>query len=391
MQFMDIIDQLWDLPPANPDWGHLLRQLNRLQDRHPAKAVVCGLYAPKDVYSRIIARARKDGTAVYLWLPVFSELDEHTSFDPLIDWRGNAFLDGREPMLFRFRCPESPRNRQLFFQDSLERLQAGDFDGVFLDRIRYPSFQFGLSGVLGCFCPHCLKRYEQMGLNPDALRAACERLESRIGQGESNPLGLTAFDGHRWQLQDPSLQALFDARCTILEESLSRLCKSYRDRGYKIGLDLFTPALSWFAGQDFGHLTHLADFVKPMMYLHTKAPAGIPYELDAVARSTGEESKKTLLALGGGETADALAIQEIIRMNSMARGRSPAVPVFCGMEYNRVPHLAPVGPEQILHSLRVFRSAGVQGVMPAWSLMSAPEENVNALIAGLEAGQGSPC
>ena len=57
---MDVIYQLWGLTSKNADWEHLIRQLNRLQDRHPAKAVVCGIHAPKDVYSRIISRARKE-------------------------------------------------------------------------------------------------------------------------------------------------------------------------------------------------------------------------------------------------------------------------------------------------------------------------------------------
>ena len=381
---MDAIYQLWGLTEAHADWEQLLRKLNRLQDRHPAKAVVCGLFAPKDVYSRIIARARKDGTAVYLWLPAFSELDDLATFDPLIDWQGRDFLGADKAIRdFRFRCPSSARNREIFLADSLRHLQAGDFDGVFLDRIRFPSFQFGLPGVLGCFCPHCLKRYEQLGLDPDALRAGCGALQKRIAAKDPNPLGLQSFDGHRWLLQEPILQALFDARCTILEESLASLCAAYRERGYKIGLDLFSPALSWFAGQDFQHLMRIADFVKPMMYLHTQAPAGLPYELDAVEKATGPESKNTLMALCGGETVDAFAAAEIRRMTVLAGRASPAVSVFCGMEYNRVRDLAPVGPEQILHSLQVFRSAGATGVMPAWSLISAPEENVDALMEGL--------
>ena len=72
-----------------------------------------------------------------------------------------------------------------------------------------------------------------------------------------------------------------------------------------------------------------------------------------------------LMALCGGTGMDDYAAAEIRRMTLLAGQASPAVPVYCGMEYNRVPVLAPVGPEQSLHSLRVFRSAGAEGVMPA--------------------------
>ena len=381
---MNAIYQLWGISSANPDWERLVRKVNTLQDRYPAKALVCGLFAPRDVYRRIIRRAHQDGAAVYLWLPVFSELDDMADFDPLIDWRENAFLSDKSIDGFRFRCPGSAHNREAFLEASLKYLQAGDFDGVFLDRIRYPSFQFGLSGVLGCFCPQCLKKYERMGLDPDALRAACERLSQRVKAKEENPLGLTAFDGHRWIFRDPDVQALFDARCAVLEESMTALCAAYRERGYKIGLDLFTPALAYFAGQDFNRLVPLADFAKPMLYLHTDAPAGLPYELDMVAEYTGEQSRKTLMALSGGDTIDAFAAAEIRRLNARYGSSGSAVPVYCGMEYNRVARLAPVGPREIAHTLQVFQSAGATGVMPSWSLISAPDENVEALLNELE-------
>ena len=315
---MDAIYQLWGLSEENTDWDCLLRKLDRLMELHPAKAVVCGLFAPEEVYHRIRERAGKEGAAVYLWLPAFSELDDTATFDPLIDWQGEDYLEGRKIREFHFRCPGSVHNREIFFAEALGHLKAEKFDGVFLDRIRFPSFQFGLPGVLGCFCPHCVKRYEAMGLDPERLRAACGRLQKRISAKEINPLGLKAFDGHQWQLEDPDLQALMEARCTILEESLGWLCTAFRERGYRIGLDLFSPALSWFAGQDFQQLMKLADFVKPMMYLHTTAPAGLPYELDAVERAAGGKSKETLMKLSGGETMEAFASAEIRRMRTAA-------------------------------------------------------------------------
>ena len=380
---MNTIYQLWGIPAADTNWDQLLEKVNRLQDRHPAKALVCGIGAPEDVYARIVRRARQDGAETYLWLPVFSELDDLAAFEPLVDWQGNAFLSGSGINEFRFRCPGSGFNREAFLTDSLIRLRAGEFDGVFLDRIRYPSFQFGLSGVLGCFCPQCVQRYRRMGLDPDAMRAACERIGRAVRRKESNPMGLRAFDGHRWMFEDPDVQTMLDARCAVLEESMTALCAAYRERGYKIGLDLFTPALAFFAGQDFDRLLPLADFAKPMLYLHTDAPAGLPYELDEAAEYTGEESRKTIMALSGGTSVDGFASAEIGRLKARYGCSSPAIPVYCGMEYNRVAGIAPVGPEEIAHTLRVFRAAGAGGVMPSWSLISAPEVNIEALLDAL--------
>ncbi len=381
---MRVIYQLWGIPGRHKDWDRFLERLDILQDRYPAKTLVCGIDAPEYVYRRIMDRAARDGAELYLWLPVFSELDGLACFDPLVDWRGERFLENADLRFFRFRCPGSGRNREAVFEDSLHRLEAADFSGVFLDRIRYPSFQFGLPGVLGCFCPGCVERYRKMGLDPDALREACAGLSRRIAAGEPDPLGLEGFDGCRWTFRDPALQALFDARCAILSESLSELTAAYRARGCKIGLDLFTPALGYFTGQDFGRMARIADFVKPMMYLHTDAPAGLPYELEAVAQAAGPQSRRDLMHLSGGETVDAFASAEIRRMMDFSRRMSDPVPVFFGTEYNRVRDIAPVGPAEIGHSLRVFRAAGADGLMPSWDLLSAPDENVYALLDALQ-------
>ncbi len=48
----------------------------------------------------------------------------------------------------------------------------------------------------------------------------------------------------------------------------------------KIGIDTFSPFISYFTGQDLEKLQEVADFIKPMMYRTTKAPAGLPFEFE---------------------------------------------------------------------------------------------------------------
>ncbi len=376
---MKVIYQLWGLTPVRPDWEELLRKIALLQERRPAEALVCGAGAPEEIYRRILDIARRFGSRTYLWLPVFSEWDDLAAYDPLRDRQGQDYLAPLGLTGFHFRCPESGFNRDAFYQESLRCLAQAPFDGVFLDRIRYPSFQFGLPGILSCFCPACRERYREMSLDPDGLADACEALERRVRQVEDDPLGLRVFDGSRWQIGDPSLQALLDARCRIITKALEDLCGRYREKGYRIGLDLFAPALGYFAGQDVRSLAPLADFVKPMLYLDTLAPAGLPYEIDVMAGSLGGGTRERFLALLGADSPEEYAAQEIGSMHSLI----PGTPVFCGMEYNRVADIASVGPDQIRRTLRVFRTAGAQGAMPSWSLFSAPDENLSALTDGL--------
>ncbi|MBQ7183259.1 MAG: hypothetical protein IJR97_04670 [Clostridia bacterium] len=378
---MKVIYQLWGLISKEQDWDTLIRKIDRLQDRRPAQALVCGVGAPEDVYRRIRRIADRKGSRMYLWLPVFSEWDDLADLDPLIDHHGDTFLKDRQLKDgFRFRCPQSRKNRDVFFEESLKHLKKGAFDGVFLDRIRFPSFQFGLSGVLSCFCPACLKKMRTAGLDPDRFKAACAALSERVHRGEDDPLGLKSFDGSRWELEDKDLQALFDLRCGIITDAVRDLGSRYREKGYRIGLDLFTPSLSYFAGQDIRCLAPLADFIKPMLYLHTLAPAGLPYELDVMNNTLQGNIEKQLLDLRRADSIESFAAQDIRSIKATI----PAADVYCGMEVNRVREIAPVGPDEIRYTLKVFSRAGAVGVMPSWSFLSAPEENVSALPDGLE-------
>jgi hypothetical protein len=51
-----------------------------------------------------------------------------------------------------------------------------------------------------------------------------------------------------------------------------------------VGLDCFSPALSYLVGQDLAALDAHCDWIKVMTYGHTLAPAGLPLELLGLAR-----------------------------------------------------------------------------------------------------------
>lgn len=80
---------------------------------------------------------------------------------------------------------------------------------------------------------------------------------------------------------------------TVLQEkaediagALKPVTRYFRQRGMKVGMDTFAPYLAYFAGQDMKLLASMADFIKPMMYRITNAPAGMPFETDCLIRET---------------------------------------------------------------------------------------------------------
>ena len=207
---MKSVYQLWGLTPPSPDWESLIQKTVYLQNHHAAEAIICGLGAPDHIYRRLRAIAESCNSKMYLWLPLFSELDEIADFDPLIDFRGNPFIASSKTNGFRFRCPSSERNIRIMLENYDKLLDSSLFDGAFLDRIRFPSFQYGISGIFSGFCPSCTTYYRSLGLDPEQLRAACMRAEARIQAQEENPLGMIGFDGTRWRFADKTLETFFD-------------------------------------------------------------------------------------------------------------------------------------------------------------------------------------
>ena len=50
-------------------------------------------------------------------------------------------------------------------------LTTYDFDGVFIDKIRFPSMANGLQDVFSCFCPYCIEKAAHSGLDLDEVKS----------------------------------------------------------------------------------------------------------------------------------------------------------------------------------------------------------------------------
>lgn len=73
------------------------------------------------------------------------------------------------------------------------------------------------------------------------------------------------------------------------EDVIVALVKRYasfaRQSSRQVGIDLFSPSLAPFVSQDYHKLSSLSDWVKPMLYMHTMGPAGLPLELIAIVKT----------------------------------------------------------------------------------------------------------
>ena len=344
----------------------VISKLSRVYQKAHIPCVMIG-WNPDAKIREIVDFIKGHGTDVYLWLPVFSGWD---GLSPLVGSQGSPVKHDYRAVKgerFDFGCPASPANIRLIKRVFQENYGDAPYDGVFLDKIRFPGFIGGIGSALTCFCPHCRPLHA---------------LPGNFGlQNDENPLALTAYDGLRYETSDESVARLFDYKAKAVTASAADLSGHFRALGYKVGLDLFAPFLSWFVGQDYGALAPYADFIKPMFYRRTDAPAGMPFELNAYSSAFGGGRRPAGLRwihLMKVLRAPAIDVEFINREIAAIRGKIGNTKLYAGIEINSIPKIAPVTEEYIKESITGIKDA--DGFALSWDLNSTPPENLDAAL-----------
>lgn len=226
------------------------------------------------------------GMGLYLWYPVLAD----TGGDPLeaemvVDawggkgqgksgcWGGLA-TPGDENFLFACPRAEGVHNKNI----ARLELELPDYDGVFLDRIRYPSPANGLEMLFSCFCPRCLDA------EGEAVYWRKSALEARKWLECASDGDLERLDGLIHLFRDFGLDRFFANKAKTIAKMTAPYVKLAMKSDKTIGLDLFSPMLSALVGQDYEQLGALSDWVKPMSYCHARGPAGLPLEIVCLVR-----------------------------------------------------------------------------------------------------------
>ena len=206
----------------------------------------------------------------YLWLPVFAEIQdfEKTRKNQNIVSTEKMDFNACDEDDFEFACQSDDRavNRAV---EVFEQLTKGcHVDGVFLDRIRYASLATSPGAIYGCWCPKCQEMYLKKGIDTKKIqgRAKKNSLEEFLPEGQEHGL---------YHFADPDIDKLMEVKRNTINRQVEKLCQIFRSRGLKIGVDTFAPTIADFVGQDLETLGKQTDFMKPMVYLRTDAPAGL--------------------------------------------------------------------------------------------------------------------
>ena len=352
----------WNAPAYTAQ--QIIGRLDTVSRIIPVKNVIIGWSNRPEIYREVGDFLHAKGIGMYFWLPVFAETEEMCENTPLLDLWGQepGSFDLTSGEGFRFNCPSHPENAAhiVALYDGLYA-DCG-FDGVFMDRIRTQSFVGGVSGVLSCGCPLCTERYKAEGVDMEAVRQAWEA----DGDAFLSVTGYTPAEG--FVFENPLAAAFFKAKGHVVSSAVGALADSLRSRGLEIGMDLYAPFMAPFVGQDYAILSQHADFIKPMLYRATTAPAGMGFEYNLLKQAAPG-------AAGYPEFQMDLAFLEsqLEAMESYSCGKFP------GIEINYREGVAHTSPEYVTESLDAVMRHGFDGAVLSWNIMEAPEAHIACL------------
>jgi hypothetical protein len=371
-------------------------------ERLPLSYVLIGWNLPQPLQAVCREETIQRGAQLFRWHPL---LTGERTLVPRSEWRTIGLQGEPVPGFqgmpeFTFVCPNRADVREAVLNHLSQAVRRGGYDGVFLDRIRFPSPAADPARWLACFCVDCQRAAAASGLDLEQARLSIGRL---VATPERLAAVIRALLGAGSpESIDPEL-ALLGAFLDFRARSVLGLVEAAADlvhgEGLAVGLDCFAPALARMVGQDLGTLEGCAEWTKVMTYGHTLGPAGLPFELLQLAdwlvdrRGLGESQALEWLSQATGlplpRSRGALrarglapaALEIEIRRTRAAGIRN----LLAGIELVEIEAVAQLNREQIERDLRAFQAAGADGLVLSWDLWHMPLERLE-LVGAIWAG-----
>lgn len=133
-------------------------------------------------------------------------------------------------------------------------------------------------------------------------------------------------------------------------------------------MDLYAPFMAPFVGQDYSILAEHADFIKPMLYRMTFAPAGMGFEYDLLKKAAP------------GATGYPDFPMDVAFLESQLEAMAPyPCDKYPGIEINYKEKVAPTSPAYVTESLAAVMRYGFNGAVLSWNIMQAPDSHIACL------------
>jgi hypothetical protein len=136
-------------------------------ERLPLSYVLLGWDLPEPVVRSCAEETSRAGARLYRWHPL---LTRDRGLMPRPAWQtvgltGERVAGFRDMPEFTFHCPNRPAVREAVLERLRELCRSGVYEGMFLDRIRFPSPAGDPARHLACFCGDCRRVAANDGLD----------------------------------------------------------------------------------------------------------------------------------------------------------------------------------------------------------------------------------
>ena len=360
------------------DIDKLKEKLLKIMAIKKIDGIIIGWNENRELYKELKNFLKPYGTKLYFWLPVFSELSYYEKFNKVLDYNGReienfSFQEGEN---FEFDCPNTIKKIQNVKKIFDEKFSDYEIDGVFLDKIRYPAFSNGGRAVFSCFCPACIEKMKKSDIDVEKLKKYIDKTFENQG---NNPLEIQRYKDFRYEFKNKEMNQYFQFKNDSITEKVSELIDFFKVKGLEVGLDTYAPDISYLFGQDIIRLSEKADFIKPMYYRKTYAPAGIPFEIQTYGELYNKKAGEFLLnTIGEEDLKDNIGKKQMTReikyLTENVKG------IYLGIDFNKKENIALSDVEYIKEVFDILEDGNSEGIVLSWDLMSIPEEHLSIFL-----------
>ena len=351
--------------------------LRQTFDILPITMVLIGWDLPPQLEETVAEETARHNATLYRWHPL---LASDAGFALPAEWgplnlRGEPIPGFKGLPEFTFICP----NRSDVQEWIAERIEVaagrGIYQGLFFDRMRFPSPAENPERQLACFCKYCQRNASDSGLDLEAVRR-------QIGLFLPDPdRAKTLLRALFKPTDDTMLESFFNFRSDCIGRTIQFASNLARSHGLSIGLDCFSPTLTRMVGQDLSALNESCDWIKLMTYPRVFGPAGLPFELRGLAewlrfRYKLREKEAVQIvneASGLSLTPNGLDSESIAR--EIRRGREAVITnLLAGLALVELEGIHTSTSEQIQSDLAACRQA--DGLVLSWDLWHIKQETL---------------
>jgi len=339
----------------------------------------------------------------YLWYPILADtpgikIEREKAVETFDGLHGYGKLGcwnkiGKGEEDFLFLCPNDEENISKIFNRYEMKIKESGFDGVFLDRIRFPSPSNGFEALFSCFCKSCINKFNSdYGEDLESYR---DKIKSFFGQFKTiDSIDLKNCHSFFEIIVQGNLKKFYDFR----KQNVYRMVKMFADKAKQmnklVGIDLFAPSFAPLVSQDYKLLAKTCDWIKPMIYCHASGPAGLPLELYCLLKAildinpTLDEGQliREISRMIGVDLPTQIngilkkGISEQIICSEMKKIKELDLPesvnIYVGLEAVQISGLCNITEKILKKYLELFIKTESNGIILSWDLLKIPDENL---------------